>query len=163
MRTVFITWLLALIGGLAAPVFAEHSIDVQRLAAKEQHFEALTVYEKLPRRTITTGATLAAAKSAWALSLPNVAIEEFEKALRSDQLTIDEIARAYLARGIIEYQEERYQISVFYAEKLISLLKTESPLRARAWLLWGDSLYELGAYGASQSKFEKALQEASAK
>ncbi|MCB0332247.1 MAG: tetratricopeptide repeat protein [Bdellovibrionales bacterium] len=140
--------------------FAQHPIDVQRQSAQGEHFSALVTYEKLPRRTVNAGAQLSAAKSAWALGLSQRAIEDFEEILRKYKLSPSEQARIFLSRGMIEYQEGRYQVAALYAEKLTTALKQESPLRSHGWFLWGESLFQLGSYGAAAQKYTSALSEA---
>ncbi len=141
------------------PAAAQHPIEVQRLAAKGDFFEALRIYDKMPRRKTTPEAAVAAGKAAWALSLPNRAIEEFEKALQSENLDDVQRGRLLLSRGIIEYQENRHRVAILYAEKALGVLKQASPLRAKAWLLWGESLSRLKSYGAAEHKYLKALEE----
>lgn len=148
--------LLAFTAGNAA---AQHSIEVQRLTAKGEYFEALTTYEKLPKRKTTSGASIAAAKSAWGLGLPLRAIEEFDKVLRDESLDSVERARILLSRGIIEYQEDRTQVAALYAEKSAALLPEAGPLRAKAWFLWGQALDRMGQYGPAEDKYVKAIEE----
>ncbi|NLF25317.1 MAG: tetratricopeptide repeat protein [Deltaproteobacteria bacterium] len=149
-----------LCGAIAAPVctLAQHPIEVQRKASSGDYLEALALYDRLPRRQITTSATVAAAKSAWALSLPERAVAEFDQALQDKQLGKGERARLLLSRGIIEYQEGHFQVAILYAEKSLKQLKTASPLQAKAWLLWGESLSQLKSYGAAEEKYQKALE-----
>lgn len=139
---------------------AQHPIEVQQKAANGEYFQALSTYDRMARRKATSLTVLAAARSAWALSLPDRAISEYEKALGSEDLSPKEKARAYLSRSIIEYQEDRYRVAALYAEKTISMLPAPSPLRAHAWLIWGESLYELDSFGAAEAKYETALIEA---
>jgi tetratricopeptide (TPR) repeat protein len=142
---------------VAAGAAAQHPIDVQRKVMKGSYLDALALYDKMPRRQVTTEATVAAGKAAWALSLPERAIEEFERALQDKNLGAVERARLALSRGIIEYQEGRYQVAILYAEKAIGNLAKESPLQAKAWLLWGESLARLNSFGAAEHKYQKAL------
>lgn len=142
---------------------AQHPIDVQRKTAAGEHFEALVTYEKLPKRRVNAGAQLAAAKSAWALGLAQRAVEDFEEVLRKYKLSPSEQARIFLSRGMIEYQEGKYRVSALYAEKLTSLLEQESPLRSHGWFLWGESLYQLGSFGAAAKKYDLALAESDQK
>lgn len=142
-----------------APALGQHSIDVQRSVAKEEFFEALKLYEKMPKRKATLDAVVAAARAAWALSLPDRAIEELELALRTEKIDPILKSRLFLSRGIIEYQEGRYQVALLYAEKATEGLDGGSPLRARAWLLWGESLLKLDSFGKAETKFTNALEE----
>lgn len=144
----------------SADSHAQHQIDVQRLSAAGEHLKALTLYEILPVRKMGTDTRIAAAKSSWALGLNRQAAEQFDAVLRDATLSLENRARITLSRGIIEYQEERYPEASLYAEKTISYLRDSSPLRGRAYLLWGQSLSRSGAYGAAEYKLEQALSDA---
>lgn len=149
--------LLMLPGHLA---FGQHPIEVQRLAAKGEYFKALSTYDSLPDRRKTADTLIAAGRSAWALGLSQRAIEEFDKALQDE--TLDKVlrGRVLLSRGIIEYQEGRYQIAVLYAERSNEALSEPSPLRAKVWLLWGQALSKLGSWAIAEVKLQKGLDEA---
>lgn len=138
---------------------AQHPIDVQRKAAEGEYFHSLLAFEKMPKRKATTSARIAAGKSAWALGLTDRAIQEFDNALH-DQ-TLDKVTRArlFLSRGIIEFQEERYQTALLYAQRAAAGLES-GPLRARIWLLWGQALSKTGSLGAAKEKLTQAYTEA---
>jgi tetratricopeptide (TPR) repeat protein len=144
----------------SSAVHAQHQIDVQRLSAGGEHLKALTLYEILPARKMGTDTRIAAAKSSWALGLNKQAAEQFDAVLRDATLSLESRARITLSRGILEYQEERYPEASLYAEKTISYLRDSSPLRGRAYLLWGQSLSRTGAYGAAEHKLEQSLGDA---
>jgi tetratricopeptide (TPR) repeat protein len=137
----------------------QHASDVQKLSLEGDHFKALATYELLPSKKIGTEAKIAAAKSAWALGLNRQAAESFDVILRDPQLLPDTRARLTLSRAVLEYQEERYQEAVLFAEKAVSLLSEPSPLRGRAFLLWGQSNVRMRAYGTAEEKFARALSE----
>jgi tetratricopeptide (TPR) repeat protein len=141
-------------------VFAQHPIEVQRASTSGEHFKALTTYLLLPARRLTNDTRLAAAKSSWALGLHGLATEEIDGLLRDKSIEGDERARLTFMRGVIDYQEERYQEARLYAEKAISLLKGPSPLRARAHLLWGQAAMRMKAYGSAEEHLKKAHEEA---
>lgn len=140
--------------------YAQSAIEVQRLAASGDYLGALSVYQRLPQRIVTTDTIIAAARSAWALGLPDRAISEFDRALRDESLDPIEQARIHLSRGIIEFQEGHYQVAILFAERVIGLLSVAGPLRSQAWLLWAQSLERIGSYGAAEERFLKALDEA---
>lgn len=143
------------------PLYAQHAIDVQRKTLEGQHYDALLLYDKMSKRRVTIDAAIAAGKSAWALGLSERAIAEFDAVLRKPGIPDDKRARLLLSRGILEYQSERYQIAILYVEKVMNIVREPSPLRAKAWMLWGESLYELGSYGSAKEKYSTALKEAS--
>lgn len=149
--------LLIVLCSVATGAAAQHPVDVQRYMARGEYFEALTTFEQLPQRRITTDTRIAAAKSAWALGLMDRAAQELDAALKDDSLPRDERARQTVSRGIIEFQEGRYQDSILYAEKALSLVSGPSPLRARALCLWGQALFKTKAYGAAEEKLTEAL------
>ncbi len=138
---------------------AQHASDVQKLSAEGDHFHALTMYDLLPSKKIVSEAKIAAGKSAWALGLNRQAAESFDVILRDPQLSPETRARLTLSRGVLEYQEERYQEAALFAEKAVSLLPEPSPLRGRALLLWGQSYIRTRSYSYAQEKFLKALSE----
>jgi tetratricopeptide (TPR) repeat protein len=142
------------------PAYAQHPIDVQRLSAEGEHMRALLAFEALPDRTVTAETRLAAAKSCWALGLNAQSAEHFDIVLREKQLPIEARARVTLSRGVLEYQEQRFSESALYAEKAISYMKESSPLRARAYLLWGQSLVGAKIYATADDKLSIALTEA---
>jgi len=137
----------------------QHASDVQKLSMEGDHFKALATYELLPSKKISSEAKIAAAKSAWALGLNRQAAESFDVILRDPQLSSDTRARLTLSRAVLEYQEERYQEAALFAEKAVSLLSEPSPLRGRAFLLWGQSNVRMRAYGTAEEKFVRALNE----
>ncbi len=136
---------------------AQHPIDVQRLSAEGEHFKSLSLYELLPHRQFDQGTYVSAAKSAWALGLTKQAISIFDSVLRGDSLSQEERARITLSRGVIDFQEERFQESALFAEKAATLLPEKSPLRGRALLLLGQSLLKVGAYASAEEKLLHAL------
>lgn len=138
---------------------AQHPFEVQRKVADGNHFDALVLFDEMPQRKVTTASRVAAGRSAWALGLPERAIAEFETALHDPNLDAVEQARLHLSRGIIELQEERPRVAVLYAKKVCSLLEQPSPLRARAWLLWGKGLARNGAHLQALEKYQQALAE----
>ena len=142
---------------LSAAASAQHPIDVQRKTADGDYIGALALYDRMPRRQVTTPAVIAAGKAAWALSLPERAMAEFDQALQDKELSGGERARLLLSRGAIEFQEGRSQVAILYAERALQLLREPSSLQAKAWLLWGESLSQLKSYGAAEDKYQKAL------
>lgn len=140
---------------------AQHSSEVQKLSADGEHMKALAMYELLPNKKVVTETRIAAAKSAWALGLNRQAAEGFDAILRDPALQPDIRTRLVLSRGVIEYQEERYQEASLYAEKAIGYMQESAPLRGRAYLLWGQSLLRTGAYSSALEKFQKALADVS--
>jgi len=158
-RAILSVLLLTAPLALSSVAVAEHPVDVQRLSAEGEHFKALEMYEKLPDRRLGDDTHIAAAKSAWALGLTKKACELFDSVLRGSSLDNDERARLTLSRGIIEFQEGRYQESALFAEKAASYLPDRSPLRGRALLLWGQGLYKAQAYATAEEKLWRALAE----
>jgi tetratricopeptide (TPR) repeat protein len=156
---------LSLISALALPglATAQHASEVQRLSADGEHMKALAMYELLPHKKLITETRIAAAKSAWALGLNRQAADGFDAVLRDPSISPDIRTRLILSRGVIEYQEERYQEAALYAERAISYMRESVPLRGRAYLLWGQSLLRTGAYVSAHEKFERGLADVQAK
>lgn len=136
---------------------AQHSVEVQKLSAEGEHLKAVSMFELLPSKKIVTETKIAAAKSMWALGLNRQAADAFDSILRDGTIAPDTRIRIILSRGVIEYQEERYQEATLYAEKAIGYMGEPSPLRGRAFLLWGQSLMRTGAYASAYEKFQKAV------
>ncbi|MEZ4755112.1 MAG: tetratricopeptide repeat protein [Bdellovibrionota bacterium] len=145
---------------LTVSASAQHPVEIQQQTADGDHFRALVDFEKLPKRRQTIESRLAAAKSAWALGLVERAAAEYDLLLREEGLEDHEKAKVLLSRGIIELQEGNFDIASVYAEKAIKKLDKSSPLRSRAWMLWGQGLFDSKSYGSACQKFKKALDEA---
>lgn len=147
--------MVIMIGSIAAQ--AQHPIDIQRLSAEGEHFKALSLYELLPRRQFDHDTYVSAAKSAWALGLTKQATSLFDSILRGESLSNEDRARITLSRGVIDFQEERYQEAALFSEKATALLPEKSPLRGRALLLLGQSLLKVGAYATAEERLLHAL------
>ena len=148
-------------GGLVPTLaWGQHPIDVQRQTASGEYMAALVSYEKLPKRVTTTQARIAAAKSAWALSLPDKALEEYDGALRQGGLSPIEQARVHLGSGIIQHQEGRAELAILQVEKALRLLQQPSPLRAQVYALWGEALSDSRSFAPAAEKYDQALAEA---
>jgi len=141
---------------------AEHPMEVQRQSARGEHLQAVLTYDRMPKRVATGEAMVAAGRSAWALSLPDQALHEFDRALTTGTLPVVEQARVHLSKGIIEFQEERYQVAILHAEKSVALLAQPGPLRGKGWFLWGEALARLGSWGQAEEKYLQAVAESSA-
>jgi tetratricopeptide (TPR) repeat protein len=157
--TIVLPVLLSVVLWYPTVACADHPVEVQRLYAEGDYFRALEVYERLPDRRLDKDTHVAAAKSAWALGLIKRAAELFDSVLRADGLENDERSRLTLSRGIIEYQEGRYQEAALFAEKSASYLPEKAPLRGRALLLWGQSLLKAQEYSTAEEKLWRALAE----
>ena len=144
----------------SAPALGQHPTEVESKTARAEHLQALAAFDKMPARRVTSSALVAAGRSAWALGLTERAAEEFDRALLDQSLDRIQRARILLSRGIMEYQRGQYPVSALYAEKSVAALDQPSPLRAKGWLLWAESLKQLRAYGAALERYQSALTEA---
>lgn len=140
---------------------ADDSIDVQLLSSRGEHYKAMLAYDRLPKRKRTLEATIADARSAWALSLPQKAIQLFDEALEQQNLPPLDRARILFSRGIIEYQEGKYQVAALYGERSQQLVSEAGPFRARVWMLRGESAAKLGNFGSAEDFLQHALEESS--
>lgn len=161
MRSVLLA-ILIIATGIPRPGSAQHPVDVEQLTADHHFYEALLTYQRLPKRRATTDSVIAAAKSAWGLSLLKRAQEEYSTALKDPALKPTERARIHLAKGIISFQDDQYQEAILNADKAGELLPTPSPLRAKVWFLRGESLMRLNSYAPAEAEYQKALAEGSA-
>ena len=158
----FTLLLLTLGGAFASPLKAEHAIKVERLTADRKHFEAVITAGRVPMSQMTHGASMALAKSLWALGLTEQAEERFDELLgaKGSKLQRGEQARIYLAKGIIALQEGRYQVAAMQAEKAVGRLEAASELRGEASYLWAEALSGQELYGAALEHYLVALAEA---
>ncbi|RIL11016.1 MAG: hypothetical protein DCC75_03190 [Proteobacteria bacterium] len=143
----------------AAVLLAEHPIDVERSAAQAEYFRAMATFDKLPARKASKSSRLAAAKSAWALGLTERASKEFDQLLREPGLTLKEQGQALVARAIIEFQEDRYQVASLFAERAVKAIEAGA-IRAQAYGVWGAALSRMNSWGAAEEKLRTALEEA---
>ena len=141
-------------------VHAQHPIDIERAAAQGDYIGALTQFETMPVRIRTTSSIIAAAKSAWALSLPEKAQLNFEAALKDPKITAMQRAQLLLSRAVIEYQEGKHNVSILRAEKALAACEQECLFASRIHLLWGQSLASLNSHGAADEHFTLALETA---
>jgi tetratricopeptide (TPR) repeat protein len=151
--------LLILLLCTSVPTRADYPIDVQKLEAEGDYYKAMLAFERMPKRVATTQALLSAAESAWALSLPQHAIERYEKALHDQSLSNEERARIELTRGVIELQEGNPQTAIVFSERALSRLTSPSGLRGKVWLLFAESLMKLNAAGQAEEKYKRAQAE----
>lgn len=155
-RFLIITVLLNLI--FVSNSLAEHPINVQKNAINKEYYKAMVSFEKLPKQKLNKDVLLSAAQSAWALSLPDTAIELFDKILEDNLASASQKAKIYLYKGIIDFQEGKYTTSQVFAEKALSLLDEKSnALKASALKLLGDSFFKQKLYGKAKTKYTKAL------
>lgn len=153
------TLLALLCATWSIPAHADFPIDVQQKEVEGDYYNAMLSFERMPKRIATTEAIISAAQSAWALSLPEKAIEQYEKALHDQGLPEVERARIEFARGAIEFQEGNPQVAIVFAERAINRLHDPSPLRGKLWLLWAESLIKLNSVGAAEEKYRLAQKE----
>jgi tetratricopeptide (TPR) repeat protein len=140
----------------AYSLHAEEAITVQVLASRGEYYPALVTFDKLPKRKITVESKIAAARSAWALNLHERAAGLFEQALESPSLTATDKGRIYLSRGIIELQQEHYQMASLLGKKALEHVTEVGPLRAKMLLLIGQAQYHLKNYGETYAVLSDA-------
>lgn len=153
--SIFLTALTQL--SLAFPAVAQHPIDVQRLYVQGSYYEALLTYEKMPKRTRTMAAEIAAGKSAWALSLPDRSLDVFQKALRDESISDHERYWLLFSRAVISYQEDRFEEAIAYADSALQEFPKDLPITARLHVLKGQALSRLDDYVQALHHYETAL------
>ena len=137
---------------------AEHPINVQKNAINKEYYKAMVSFERLPRQKLNKEVLLSAAQSAWALSLPDTAIELFDKILDDKNISNKEKAKIYLYKGIIDFQEGKYSISQIFVKKALSFSNDISEsLKSAALKLLGDSYFKLKLYGEAKREYIEAL------
>ena len=134
---------------------------MQRKAASGDYMAALATYRKMPMRRATVASAVAAGKSAWALGLPEVAKQEFDRAINlasvSDELSDTEKARIYFSRGVIEFQEENYQSTLVFAGKASKLIDQKGPLLSEIKQLIAESYIKLNKLILAEKNLVSAL------
>ena len=150
---------LIILFSLPATLWAQHPIEVQQKAAAGDYMAALITFEKMPKKRADSNVRISAARSAWALGLSDRAIQEYEQALQTGQLSDQEKARVYLGKAIIYHQEGNSELTAREVERAYNLLSDPSPLRANILALWGESLAAQKAYALAEAKYSQALTE----
>lgn len=140
---------------------AEHRAQIESANQRGDHFEALLTFDKVSKRKLSADSHLAAAKSAWALSLPDRAMEEFDAAIASEQINKEQVEQARFSKAIIHFQEGRADESLMQSQKLLSDLNESSPFRARVLTLAAQSLIRMGSKAQAEEKLVQAFTEAS--
>lgn len=144
--------------GLGAAAEAQHPLDVQRLTAQGRHLDAVVTWEKMAKRITTVDATIAAARSAWALSLPETAHDQFDEALRSNELSALHRASLTFAKAILFFQENRFELATVWGEKAQTLCPPSATgLRARIFGLLGEAELELERVASAEQHLSAAL------
>lgn len=145
--------------------YAQHPSEVQKLTAEGDYMAALALFTKLPKRRATTLSYAAAAKSAWGLSLNDLAEKYYDEAIsRSSidkQLSQVDRARIFLSKAMINFQGNRFDLAIENAKRASKLLPTAGPLRAEVHQLWADSLFELNRIAPAEEHYKIALLEGS--
>lgn len=154
------SYLLVVAAVICREAVAEHPIQVERLSAEKKHFEAVIAAGRVPVTQMTYSASMALAKSLWALGLVDQSEEHFDELLSTKAVKQSKVeqARIYLAKGIIALQEGRYQVAGVQAEKAFERLD-QSPLRGEVNYLWAEALAHQELYGAALPKYTVALAE----
>ena len=140
---------------------AELPIDVQRATAEGDHVTALVRFSRLPRGRLTTPAILAAARSAWALSLTARADDLFAQAAQQRGLTDEEHGDILLSRGVIAFQDGHFEVAKHYAGQLVSIRGLSPVLESKGRVLWAEALFELGELAAAEHQYVEALEKTS--
>lgn len=146
---------------IGSPAVAQHRSHIESANQRGDHFEALLTFDKIAKRKLTAESHLTAAKSAWALSLPDRAISEFESANISGQLSQEQTQQARLSTAIIHFQEGRPDEALMQSQKLLNDLNESSAFRARVLTLAAQSLIRMGSKAQAEEKLTQAFLEAS--
>lgn len=135
---------------------AEHPLEVQRLTAQGEHFQAITLSHKLARRVSSVELAVATGRSAWALSLPELAHEQFDSALRDLSLTPRQRVPLLFSKAILHFQEGRFEMALVWGSKAIALLEDAPALRARVLSLIGQAEISLERIAAAEQHLTQA-------
>lgn len=143
------------------PSHAQHRAQIEAANQRGDHFETLLTFDKVSKRKLSTDSYLAAAKSAWALSLPDRALSDFDLAVESEQLSREQKEQIRFSKAIIHFQEGRADESLMQSQKLYADLAESSPFRARVLALAAQSLIKMGSKAQAEEKLIQAFAESS--
>jgi tetratricopeptide (TPR) repeat protein len=131
--------------------------SLQELVLRGRYFDAVVKYSEA---TTVPGISeqLAAAKSAWALGLVDLARHIWDDVFANREFDDVERSRASLARAILELQEENFEQARSIAEAVAQKLEP-SELRAQFWLVIAEALKEQGALSLAEGYYKKAVEE----
>lgn len=161
MKFLFITKLICIILIMPFVVLAEQPVTVQLKSVDGKYYDALKSFYNIPRRKQTPESVIAAARSAWELSLNKEAGELFDRALEFQEVPQIDRGRIYLSKGIIELQQENPQLAILFGQKALEQITTAGPLRAKIWLMIGQAQNDLHNSSEAYETLRKALDESS--
>lgn len=136
---------------------AEHSLKVQKEFLRGRYLEALTSYEKLPKRKTTLQSRLAAVESAWALGLHKRAIRLIEELKLKSRPTDQEWQRAAFIKAILHFQDGDYETCISTTQRFLTVKNLPSEIRGEAELLLGTALYKQGEHVSAARVLLSAL------
>ena len=142
-------------------VHAQHRAQIESANQRGDHFEALITFDKVSKRKLSADSHLAAAKSAWALSLPDRALSEFDLAADTNQITREQQEQIRFSKAIIHFQEGRADEALMQSQKLSGDLNESSPFRARVLALAAQCLIRMGSKAQAEEKLVQAFVESS--
>jgi hypothetical protein len=91
---------------------AEYPVEVRKAASEGRHFDALTIYNKIPSRIIDSQTSFTAAESAWALGLNQEALDLFDATIYRSRNNPELLIQSFIGQAVIQFQESRYQESI---------------------------------------------------
>lgn len=143
----------------AFPVGEQSAVidSLEELTERGKYFEAMVLlFSKNELESVAE--RLAAAKSAWALGLVDVARELWDEVFAQRQFQGIERSRAMLARSILELQESNYETARAFAETATQDI-APSDLRAQSWLVIAEALKAQGALSLAEGYYQRAVEE----
>ena len=152
--------LLPYSAGAETPLAVEESsiVSISSLSEQGKHLEALVALRKKKASELHLADKIAGARSAWALSLPDVARELWEEVLAIEDFRGPERSRIILSRAILEFQEGSHEKSRAYAEQGLRLVSS-SPIRKQLLLVIAENLKEQGALSVAEGYYKQARDE----
>ena len=132
--------------------------SINSLSEQGRHLEALVALQKKKSSDLHLADKIAGARSAWALSLPDMARDLWAEILAIEDFRGPERSRIILSRAILEFQEGRYEKSRAYAEQ--GLRQVSSPsIRKQLLLVIAENLKEQGALSVAEGYYKQARDE----
>lgn len=144
--------------GEISPVSTRVQPSVSELSHAGRHYEALLRFGSIPKDKHSIADRNSAARSSWALGLVDHARGQWDELLQNKEFVGVERSRAFLARSILELQENNYEPARAIAERGSDELQS-SELRSQFWLLIGEALREQGVLSHAEDYYKRASME----
>ena len=154
----FVAFLSVSVGAYAETATTALYVEsVAQLNKRGKHIEAIAAFKKTEDSKRSLADKIAAAQSAWALGLVDMAREQWNEILANQDFKGTERTRTILALAMLELQERRYDKARALAEKALPELD-KSDLKAQFLIVIGEALSEQGAHSKAEQYYREAAE-----